>query len=489
MLTRNGLVIPVVDFSDQDVERLTVEPSRKFQSFGNTNTRFVLYSVHPTNKSNVIIPPLFKKNVSSKISPDFYSSEKMSDDKVFIGKLNDFQENAQQIILDKLEIRRKESGIGNGIIELPCGFGKTVLAISLAMKMKYSTLIIVHKDDLLNQWIERIVQFTNFKKSEIGIIRGNEIDTKSSIVIGMLQSISMKDYPPQTFDRFNMVIVDEAHHIGAQVFSKSLTKICAPYMIGLSATPERSDGLSFVFRCYLGETIFAHRREVDSSVRLVRVFFESEDEKYLKTKKIYNRVTKKTTINNSALITTLTECEERNQSIVDAIIPYINSERYILVLTDRVDHIFELIRLLTPYCERNGVEVGPYYGKMKRDDLDRSMKMHINVATYSMCAEGYDNAKLNCLVIATPKSDVVQICGRIFRKKHSIDLPATIIDIVDTKHESLMGQFYKRNRYYKANGYGDNTSHEPHGGDSSIDSNHNVVEYNPSERFKELIFT
>ena len=128
---------------------------------------------------------------------------------------------------------------GGGIISVPCGYGKTVLALYILTQLKVKTLVVVHKEFffLMNQWKERIEDF--LPDARVGRIQGKVIKTENKdIVLGMLQSISMSEYDEDVFKDFGFVIYDECHHLGAEVFSKALTKTSFKYLLGLSATPK-----------------------------------------------------------------------------------------------------------------------------------------------------------------------------------------------------------------------------------------------------------
>ena len=144
------------------------------------------------------------------------------------------------------------------MLELFCGFGKTVLALKVIAELKKKTLVIVHKSFLMDQWQERIKQF--LPTARVGIIQGETIDTEDKdIVLGMLQSISMKEYPHSLFQEFGLTILDEVHHLSAEVFSRALFKIVTQYMLGLSATMKRKDGLTHVFKMFLGDVIYSKK--------------------------------------------------------------------------------------------------------------------------------------------------------------------------------------------------------------------------------------
>ena len=139
----------------------------------------------------------------------------------------------------------------SALIELKTGGGKTVLGLKILSIIQKKTIIFVHKTFLKDQWIERINQF--LPNAKLGTIQGQIIDIENKdIVIAMLQSISMKDYPENMFNEFGFSIYDEVHHLSSEVFGNCLKKCNTLYSLGLSATMERKDGLSNVFKMFLG---------------------------------------------------------------------------------------------------------------------------------------------------------------------------------------------------------------------------------------------
>jgi superfamily II DNA or RNA helicase len=153
----------------------------------------------------------------------------------FQGTLRDYQ-----IPIVNAYLNHVKEGKG-GLLELYCGAGKTSLGLNLISQLKKKTLVIVHKEFLMTQWIERIQQF--LPNARIGKIQGQVIDIDNKdIVLAMLQSLSMKDYPSTLFDSFGFTIIDEVHHISSEVFSCALFKLVTKYMLGLSATMNRKDG-------------------------------------------------------------------------------------------------------------------------------------------------------------------------------------------------------------------------------------------------------
>ena len=144
---------------------------------------------------------------------------------------------------------------GCGLLELYCGAGKTVCTLKIISELRLKTIIIVHKSFLLNQWEERINEF--LPGAKVGRIQGEIINIEDKdIVIAMLQSLSMKEYPLSIFRSFGLTIIDEVHHISPEVFSRALFKVVTTHMLGLSATMKRKDGLTRVFKMFLGDIIY-----------------------------------------------------------------------------------------------------------------------------------------------------------------------------------------------------------------------------------------
>lgn len=315
----------------------------------------------------------------------------------------------------------------------------TSMALYILSQIKKKTLIVVHKEFLLNQWIERINQFlTNVS---IGILRQDIIQTDKDIVIGLIQSISMKDsVTPNLFDSFGFVIFDETHHVCSKTFSKSLFKVATKKMLGLSATPHRKDGLTKVLTWFLGDIIYKEHNDTAINTPTVSVIKAKYD------KDISLKYNYKGALNIPDLITKISNDTTRNTLIINEIIKYYENNRNIIVLSDRRQHCefiySELIKKGIPE-----EHVGLYLGSMKQEHLDKTNDGRIVLATYSMASEGYDNPKLDTLIMATGKSDIEQSVGRILRKKNDND--PLIIDIVD--YEYRYSQFLTRKKFYSKN--------------------------------------
>jgi len=356
---------------------------------------------------------------------------------LFQGELREYQDNIISAYMNNII-----QGNDGGLLEIPCGRGKTVMALKILSLLKVKTLIIVHKGFLLDQWTERIQQF--LPTATIGRIQGQIIDIENKdIVIGMLQSLSMKEYPESLFDEFGLMIVDEVHHIAAEVFVRSLFTVVTKYTLGLSATMNRKDGLSNVFKMFIGPVIYKEKAEKNESVRVdIRTFTTSDPE--------FNNVIYDYRGNTAyaPMMTKLCTFSFRSEFIIQLVKETLetNPDQHIMIL----GHYKTLLTYLYKGIEFRGLgSVGYYVGGMKKEALKESEGKKIIIATYSMAAEALDIKTLTTLIMATPKTDVEQSIGRILRAKHSQPL---VIDVVDV-HTVFQRQAAKRVSYYKKQGY------------------------------------
>ena len=302
------------------------------------------------------------------------------------------------------------------------------------------TLIVVHKEFLLEQWKERIQEFA--PSARIGLIKAKVIDVENKdIVLASLQSLSMKDYDECVFDEFGCVVIDETHHAGAEVFSKALKKVNFKYAIGLTATPKRKDGLTKVFKWYLGDIAYESKKVKDSvEVRFHRYYNVSPE--YSRVHTLYNKKP-----NIARMINNICEFTPRVTFIEEILLNILKEEpnRRFLILSDRRQHV----HLIKDSLDKHKLDSGFYYGGMKQEDLKRSELCQFIIGTFQIAAEGLDIKGLDTLILASPKGDVIQISGRILRerpedRKHT----PLIIDIVDD-FGSFPNQAKKRHTYYK----------------------------------------
>jgi hypothetical protein len=338
----------------------------------------------------------------------------------------------------QIEAFDKAIAKGHGVLSLPCGYGKTTVALAIASKLGYRTMIIVHKEFLAVQWEERIEQFC--PGATIGRVQRDTIEVGNfDFTIAMLQSLSQKEYSFSDFESVGTVIIDEAHHICAQVFSQSMFKVCPRHIYGLSATPERKDGLTRVLNWFVGDVFFAVERKEQEHVEVIPVDFDCP---LYKTMPPVNKAGK---ISLVQMITDLVECTDRNVVICDLLTSLLRTTRHVLVLSDRRAHC---IHLQQQFPDVSGL----YMGGMKRADLEASSKKKIIFATFSQAHEGLDIPSLDTVLLATPKSDIVQSIGRVMRETAGKQHNPRIYDMRDN-WSVLFAMFVKRKRVYIKGGF------------------------------------
>ena len=423
MLTRSGYVIkdgPIQQFKRE----LTVRPIIN-NEFGFPPPPFRVYR---TTKNGVCVPRFYGTSKIGEPKDDKRPEPARSEAK-FVGQLRDatHQNAALAAALSA----------GHGVLSLPCGYGKTTVSLAIACKLGYRTMIVVHKQFLADQWKERIQQFC--PGATIGMVQQDKKEVECDFVIAMLQSLSLKEYNFQDFDSIGTLIVDEAHHICAKVFSQSLFKLCPKHIFGLSATPERKDGLTKVLHWFMGPTFFAIERKNQEQTEVFPISYECE---MYKNPPPCTRFGKVSLVN---MITLLVEDKRRNKMIVDLIKKLSKTTRQILVLSDRRFHC-EFLHQCFPKSS------GLYMGGMKEADLQESSKKQIIFATFSQAHEGLDIATLDTVILATPKSDIVQSIGRIMRETEGKKNNPQIYDVKD-EWSILVAMFYKRMKVYRNGGF------------------------------------
>lgn len=346
----------------------------------------------------------------------------------------------QAAAIEKLKARYTDTGrnqeLGNGgVLSLPCGYGKTFCAIWTACQLGLTTLIIVPTECLMDQWMDAIHEFAPGAK--VGWIQQDRVEVEGcDFVVAMIHSICLKDYSVQLFDRFGLTVFDECHHLGSKMFCKAMMKIRTKYTLGLSATPNRRDGLSNVFYKFLGPLFHKEKRSGTNKVIIKKIHLYSNSENY-QILRMANGIK-----NTSGMITAVSKLEERNQLLVYILKQLIYQGRKILLISSRRQHLHDLRDMLDAEAIRHHdtgkfVTYGFYYGKqgMNRKKhkalLAESAKCDIVLGIDTIAKEGLDIPDRNTLVWATsPGIDVEQPVGRILRKYHK-DVNPLVIDFVD----------------------------------------------------------
>lgn len=406
MLSRTGYI---VDDNPELKTNLTVRADENAMGI-----RPPSFKVFRSDRGKMCIPRYYGEEKFGK--PKDYRPQPVSASIQFKGKLRDYQDQARDAFM---------ASPSGGVISIFCGGGKTTIALALAASLKLRTLIIVHKEFLANQWRERIHQFC--PGSTVGLVQGDKCELEHDFVIGMIQTMCQRPHPLGTFDSIGLLLVDEAHHIGAPAFSQFMFKLCPKYTLGLTATPERKDGLTRLLYWFLGPEVFRLEREDQNHVKVQKIDFNSGS-------------FRRGTTSLVEMISTLVEIPERNQVILDIISQC--KKRKVLLLTDRRAHCFFL---------RDSIPGSALYiGGMNEKDLEESSRANVIVATFSQAHEGLDIPQLDTIILATPHSDVKQAVGRILRGGNKN--PPLIYDIVD-QWSILFGMWKKRLSMYMKSGF------------------------------------
>jgi superfamily II DNA or RNA helicase len=440
-LSRKGFFLPKTSkLCDVIKTKLLVTPNIN-KAFDFSDQGPISFHVLQENDTHLVLPRFFATTELKKEKFDNNIKINNSREFTFKGSLRDYQQNIITEIIPKI----KE--LGGGLLSIPTGRGKTILAVKLACELKLKTLFVVHKTFFLEQTKEKFELFSNAK---IGILQQNQIDIENKdVVIGMLQSICSRDYGEEIMGQFDLVIFDECHHMSSREFSKALTKIRPVYTVGLSATPKRSDGLEKVFHWYAGPMLYQETAAMKHVVHVKTVNFD------IKHSKFRNIVNKKGQVLLPIIVTNLTEIKERNDLIIKEILDLKlgEPERKFLILSGRREHLSLLSKMIIEKCPGLEDEVGFYVGGMKKDQLKEASDKSLIFATFEMASEGLDILALDTLFMLSPKGNVNQSVGRILRKQFDeYEYPPLIVDFVD-QIESVKRLAMIRMKLYKSRNY------------------------------------
>lgn len=397
--------------------------------------------------------------------------EPMSDLK-FGGVLRDSppQKQATSKVMDQMR------DAGGAMLVLPCGFGKTVCSIWVMTQLRRRTLVLVHTGALADQWEDRVSSF--LPGSTIGRIQQDIARVDGcDVVVGLIQSVAKRDYDRSLLESFGTVVIDEAHHIAAPYFSGALKKIPARYVLGLSATPDRKDGLGSILPWLLGPIAFRATREAEKVHINLIDYVDPPNQIELRDRRGNPRY--------SEMLTALCMNPERNNRIVTLIKQCVVEGRCLIVLSERRDQLLELERLLLdedgavsvttvpPRKRRRKTDppappleapppgtklvVARVMGGVPNDIRDHGFE-HFTVllSTYPYASEGIDIPRLDTLVMASPGINVEQTVGRILRK-HSTKQEPMVADVRDP-FSLFGGMGWKRFNYYSSQHYSTSTT-------------------------------
>lgn len=310
---------------------------------------------------------------------------------------------------------------GDGILSLQPGQGKTVVALHAWTTVGHPGLIIVHNSNLAYQWRDRIVEHTTVAQDDIGWVQGDRWDWEKPLVIASIQTlVSRFDSIPEEMRRhFGWTVWDEVHHLAGQEFNRT-AGLFYGIRQGLSATYEREDGLTNLYRYHLGPVLFASG---ENDV-IPEAFFKKTGVSVPAAEMPQIR-DKLGEVNNAKLYGWLARNKHRNDAICSVAAECLTEGRKVLVLSESVEHV-ELLHSRFP-------EAGIITGQSKEKGELRQKILYghdLIFATMRLAQEGLDRKDLDTLLIVTPLASEArfrQILGRIQRASETKLPPIAII--------------------------------------------------------------
>lgn len=350
-----------------------------------------------------------------------------------------YREGQKEAVDEIYSALLKEHG---GIVELHTGFGKTLVSLCVASKLKVKTLVICHKEDLLHQWDRTCKDFFGV---DAGWIQGDRLDCNKPVVVATVQTLhSRKDsFTKEFFSQFGLTVFDEGHRFACATFTGVACMIPSRYKLGMSATFRRNDGLENAWKYFIGDIIYSNKKKAMGGT-----FYQPITSNYgLNDAKFKMRGSGK--LNHSKYITEITRLRERNQRLAATVDSLVEKGRKVLVLSDRVEHLQELQKLIKT---DSGMYVGSVDGKkVPNEVLKENSKKRVVLGTSGKIAEGSDIPDLDTLVICTPKSDIEQLIGRITREHPDKQEPYVIDPVLDTGYNRALAR--KRETFYHKLGF------------------------------------
>lgn len=331
----------------------------------------------------------------------------------------------------------------SGVLQMPTGSGKTIVAYLLMTRLQTTTCVIVPKDDLVDQWIERAKFALGLSPHEIGRIQGDALDVKGKpIVIASLRSVFKQNrYPPWVYRYFGLVVVDEVHRIGADLMSETMHRFYAKQRLGLSATPKRADGKDLMIEAHIGPIrVSGTKMALKPKIIVVGTNWKCPRDK--------NGDRIPHTAGRLALIfKSLSRNGPRNSQLCKAVqAAYLKGRRTVL-FSEHIDH-HEMLESLLPKFGIKPTDIGRYYGPTTKAQNDNAAKKLVILATPGKMAEGTDIPELDTLVLAMPRSNIEQIVGRILRI-HPDKKPPIVFDFVDPDSHVLKSAAKRRMEFYR----------------------------------------
>ena len=363
----------------------------------------------------------------------------------FNGKLNKKQENAMQELIK----------YDTGVLCAATGFGKTVVGAKIISELKTNTLIIVNRNNLLEQWKERLSYFLDISKKDIGQIGASKENPNGKLDVASFQSLFKKDNVEELIKGYGLVIVDECHHVAAFSFENVLKLINAKHVYGLTATPTRKDGWHKIIYMQCGDirVRVSHKQLKQNRQMEHTVVVKKTNYKYIP-------IEEKDKIQISEILNNMCNNVFRNSMIIEDIKECVSEGRIPIVLTERVEHL----KIIKEGLNELNVPVVIYKGNMGKKqarevqeilkEADDNNKPRIILATSSSIGEGFDDSRLDTLFLTMPvswKGRIIQYVGRLHRE-HENKEKVVVYDYLDNM-KVLEKMYDRRLKGYRIAGY------------------------------------
>lgn len=321
-----------------------------------------------------------------------------------------------------------------GVCVAPPGFGKTLIGAKMIEKRSCSTLILVHKNMLLDQWISRLSEYFGVDKKEFGFLGKSKNQLNKKIDIATIQSLKNNE---ELIKEYSFLIIDECHHIPAYSFETMIKQFSGKYILGLSATPHRKDELEPLLFHQVGNIVYEQStksKNKNQTVHLIESNFNTNCTTY------------------TEILGELIQDKNRNNLIIEQILKY--KDRNIILLSDRVEHI----AILEDLIKSHNLDFTTIHGSQTKKEQSINQTMLHNskliLSSSSYFGEGVDLEHLDTIVFATPISyygRIIQYLGRVGRGKNTND--TLCIDILDVANPILLSTFRKRKEGFVKLGY------------------------------------
>jgi len=347
------------------------------------------------------------------------------------------------------------------ILQAATGTGKTVVCLDLICHVNRPALVIVPKDDLMQQWYDQALKFTNIPAKRIGFIQGDTcIYENKWLVIAMLHSIAKDSrYPPAMYKYFGQIFWDEAHRISAETFAESGTVFPALIRVGATATPQRSDGKETILEATIGPVkIIENGDPLKFKVLKWRSNWECpkvqvrDDDGTVRYVKIPHSAGKCGHVQNM-----LAKYKPDQEKVSEWAHKCYKKGRHTVIFSDRIEHLQALMQ----QCKQKGVpanEMSLYVGSyekdgkkvsMSRDQKEKAKGKRLLFASYGAMKEGTDIPWVDTIIFAMPRSDVAQALGRMLREYEGKQKP-TAFDIAHDDSPVFKAYGRARDKYYES---------------------------------------